>query len=281
VSTAIAKVSPTSIAAGSFTDDQVSLIKRTICAGSTDDELSLFVTTAKRLGLDPFARQIFAVKRWDSRTRTEVMAIQVSIDGFRLVAERTGAYAPGSRTEYEYDDAGKLVRATAFVKKFTHGTWHETPEDAYYEEYVQTNKEGKPNAMWARMPRVMLAKCAEARALRRAFPLELGGVYIPEELDQAENARPAFRAPEGVAVIEMVEPPPTKAAADAIMSATTMAELEAASASISKLGLKKGSEARKDLGLLYKDKKAQLERLIAAQAEADEFFDATTGEVAS
>lgn len=199
MSTAIAKVQPATVSANSsFTDVQVALIKRTICQGASDDELALFMTTAQRLGLDPFARQIFAVKRWDSRSRTEVMAIQVSIDGFRLVAERTGNYAPGKPTDFETDGMGKVVKATAFVKKFRHGEWHEAGEDAFYEEYVQTNKEGKPNAMWARMPRVMLAKCAEARALRRAFPMELGGVYIPEEMDQAENGRPAgaqFKAP--------------------------------------------------------------------------------------
>jgi phage recombination protein Bet len=163
--------------------EQVDLLKRTICAGSTDDELQLFVATANRLGLDPFARQIFAVKRWDSRTKNEVMSIQVSIDGFRLVAERTGCYVPGRATNYVMDDDDKLFSVNAYVKKYTHGQWHEVEEEAFFEEYVQLNREGKPNAMWGRMPRVMLAKCAEARALRRAFPAELSGVYAPEELE--------------------------------------------------------------------------------------------------
>lgn len=188
--------------------EQVELIKRTICKGATDDELALFVQTSNRLRLDPFARQIFAVKRWDSKAGREIMSIQVSIDGFRLVAERTGRYAPGRPTEYVERD-GQLVSATAYVKKMAGGVWHEVAETAHWSEYVQTTKDGRPTAMWSRMPHVMLAKCAESRALRRAFPAELAGVYTDDEMQQSA---PAEAAPQHVAVID-VQPEPAAVSA--------------------------------------------------------------------
>ncbi|MDE2020327.1 MAG: phage recombination protein Bet [Patescibacteria group bacterium] len=177
-----------------FTKDQVSLIKRTICRGASDDEFALFIYACKHMGLDPLARQAHAVKRWDSSQQRDVMAIQIGIDGFRLIAERTGKYAPGKEPSFVEKD-GQVISATAHVKKYAAGEWHEVSATAHYSEYAAKTKEGVPTKIWSEKPHVMIAKCAEALALRRAFPSELSGVYTDDEMGSVDNPA-ADHAPE-------------------------------------------------------------------------------------
>lgn len=169
-----------------LTKDQVELVKRTIAKDATDDELALFLNVCNRTGLDPFARQIFLIPRYDSDLGRNVKVPQVSIDGARLVADRTGAYRPGS--VYFYDAEGKestvWIRAeppfAARATVFKDG--HEVPGiPIRYDERVQRNKDGAPRAEWKRQPAHMLAKCAEMATLRQAFPHDLSGVYVEGE----------------------------------------------------------------------------------------------------
>ncbi len=154
--------------------------------GATDDELKLFLYTCHHTGLDPLMKQIYAVKR--GKGDYAKMTIQTSIDGFRMIAERTGRYAPGRESTFQYD-GNKLVSATSYIKKMTaDGTWHEIAANALYEEYVVKYND-KPSDFWARMPHVMLAKCAESLALRKAFPAELSKIYVEEEMMQAESGK--------------------------------------------------------------------------------------------
>jgi len=164
-------------------EEKISLIKRMYCKNSTNDEFELFLHVCKRTGLDPTMRQIYPVKRWDSSQKKEIMTIQTGIDGYRLIAERTGKYSPGKDTEYGYDENGKLRWAKAFVKKMTpDGTWHEISATAFWDEYVQTTKDGVPTKFWSSKAHIMLGKCAEALALRKTFPAELSGLYTNEEM---------------------------------------------------------------------------------------------------
>ncbi len=159
-----------------FTPDQVSLIKRTVANGTTDDELALFLYTAKRTGLDPLVRQIHAVKRGGK------MAIQVGVDGFRLVAQRSNSHAGTDDAVFETGDDGVPVMASVTVYKIVQGTRVPFTATARWAEYFPGEAQG---FMWKKMPFLMLSKCAECLALRKAFPAELSGVYSPEEMAQA------------------------------------------------------------------------------------------------
>ena len=162
-----------------WTPEQTQLISTTIAPGCSNDELRLFAYACQRTGLDPFSRQIYAIKRGGKLT------IQVSIDGLRSIAERTGQL-DGSMSYWCGDDGvwtdvWLSSKPPAAAKTVIHrkGCAHSFSATARFADF------NAGQGLWSKMPSVMIAKCSEAQALRRAFPAYLSGVYSTDEMEQA------------------------------------------------------------------------------------------------
>jgi phage recombination protein Bet len=162
-----------------WTPEQAQLISTTIAPGCSNDELRLFAYACQRTGLDPFSRQIYAIKRAGKLT------IQVSIDGLRSISERTGQL-DGSQSYWcgpdgVWVDAWLDSKPPAAAKTIIHrkGCAHPFTATARFADF------NAGQGLWSKMPSVMIAKCSEAQALRRAFPADLSGVYSTDEMDQA------------------------------------------------------------------------------------------------
>ena len=188
------------VKASGISPEQIELIQRTVAKGCREDELALFLHQCKRTGLDPLARQIYAI------TRGGKMTIQVSIDGFRLVAERTGQYA-GQLGPFWCGEDGvwvdvwlkKTPPAAAKVgvlrKDFTEPLYAVANYDAYAQQ----------SQIWQKMGALMLGKCAESLALRRAFPQELSRLYT-DEMNQAGPSDDVPVTQIAETVVEIVAP---------------------------------------------------------------------------
>lgn len=196
-----------------FEGKQLDLIRRTVAADTNQMEFDLFMEATRRIGLDPFRKHIYAVVYSKNNEKKRKMSIITGIDGFRAVAARNGNYRPDeNEAEIEYSEEAKdpetnklgIIKATVTAwKADAGGNWHPVKAVAYWDEYAPLTEnwsydeqKGKdaPNgtfklgAMWKKMPRVMITKCAEGLAIRKGWPEDLSGVYSPEEMAQADAA---------------------------------------------------------------------------------------------
>ncbi len=175
-----------------ITRGEIELVKRTIFIGANDDELRLFFYECRRRGVHPMDRLIYPVARKDKDGNRHV-TFQMGIDYLRAAGEETGRYVGQKPVQY-----GPLIKQNTEEGEISVPEWAEVkimrkdpetgeiveiPHQVRWIEYYPGQKLGH---MWRKMPFNQLAKCAEAGALRKAFPRKLGGLYINEEMEQAE-----------------------------------------------------------------------------------------------
>jgi hypothetical protein len=118
------------------------------------------------------------IKRLDK----EVVVPIVGIEGMRIIAHRTGLFAGADEIDFKYDEVGKLERRR-HVYRLSGDKRFPYAASVYWAEYAPLGDD----EFYTAMPRVSLGRDAEAAALRKAFPQELGGIYTPEELRRMDS----------------------------------------------------------------------------------------------
>lgn len=171
---------------GDWSEEQKTIVRNSLANGASDSEFAVLWEMARSRGLNPIKKEIYFVKRWDSQKKAEVWATQVSIDGLRVIAARSGEYDGQDEPEFEYDEKGKLKLCK--VKVYRKGIARPIVGIAHWAEFAQFTRDGNLTSMWAQKGHVMLSKAAEAQALRKAFPDEVSGLYVPEETIVREQA---------------------------------------------------------------------------------------------
>lgn len=168
-------------------EDDLQVLKDSMFRGFNDSEVKLCVAISNELKLSPLLRQVHFVKRFDKKLNREVVTAQSGIDGLRLIADRSGNYAGSDDIifEYEGNDRKQPIKATATVYKMVAGQRIGFTASARWSEYYPGDTMG---FMWKSKPHIMIGKCAEALALRKAFPAELSSVYTDEEFDSVDAA---------------------------------------------------------------------------------------------
>lgn len=196
-----------------FSEEQIAILRGTIAQGATNEELNFFLQVCKRTNLDPFRKEIHFTKVWSSQEGRKVLVTIVGIDGFRGMAETTGEYIGQRGPWWCGEDGvwkevwlGKDAPHAAKIQILRRGFPEPITAVATFASYCQRDKDKRPKGLWATMADNQLAKCAEAQGFRRAFPRKFSGLYIPEEMDQANNDVPPEVIQQEMATLVLTAP---------------------------------------------------------------------------
>jgi phage recombination protein Bet len=218
-----------------FDQKQRAALEQLGVADASNADLAVFLHVAQRSGLDPFARQVYMIGRREKKktpqgeTWVTRQTIQTGIDGYRLIARRAADRAGEKLAEpqplwcgqdMQWLEAWPFNGPPAAAKVVVYRDGEPFAGVVMFREFCQTDRDGKPMGLWRKMPANQLAKCAEAQALRKAYPQELAGLYVEEEMQQADSAPQPPRtarvtvdelAPPRVVDAEPAEPEPPAA----------------------------------------------------------------------
>ena len=156
------------------------LLINTVAKNASNEEFAMFREMCRATGLNPFQRQI-----WFIKTNSGVQ-MMTGINGYYHVANSYPEY-DGIEVETVEDKAGGPLKSVA--KVWRKDRKHPSIGIARWEEF------SKSYGNWKSMPFYMLEKCAEAIALRKAFPQKLSGIYTEEEMPHEFSLKAASGKP--------------------------------------------------------------------------------------
>lgn len=186
-------------------------LQNSVFPGAKDESILLAVDYCKARKLDILKKpcHIVPMSVTDAKTGNKNWrdVIMPGIYEQRITAFRTGQMAGqdepvfGDTVTFRGIEAPEWCRVTVY--RFINNERCAFSHTEYFSEACATTKEGKPNSMWSKRPRGQLAKCAEAGALRKAFPDELGGVITADEVNEEPiNQHSAATPDNGTTVID-------------------------------------------------------------------------------
>lgn len=180
-----------------------SALKSSIFPGAEDKSIILAWDYCKARGLDVMKKpcHIVPMNVKDAKTNSYSWrdVIMPGISESRITASRSGEYAGqdapifGETVSIKFN--GRSVDVPEFctvtVYRLIKGVKVGFSHTEYFEEACNTKKDGGLNAMWTKRKRGQLSKCAEAGALRKAFPEDLGGIITADEMaEEPRNITP-------------------------------------------------------------------------------------------